>query len=238
MQLSIPHIDRLCPEAEVYQTLLPLDDSDIVELGCGRAEITRAIASAGQNRRITALEVDEIQYAQHLLIDDLPQVRFIKAGAEAIPLEDASADIVLMFKSLHHVPTTLMDEALKEVARVLRPGGYAYISEPIFAGDFNDILKMFHDEQQVRMAAFEAVKRAVDSGLMQLDGQHFFQVPMHFDDFADYEQKILKVTHSDHQLSPALYAAVKDRFETHMTADGANFQMPIRVDLLRKANEI
>jgi len=236
MQLTIPYIDRLCPEAAIYQALLPLDNSAIVELGCGRADITRAIASAGSSRHITALEVDEIQHAQHLLIDDLSNVRFIKAGAEAIPLEDASADILLMFKSLHHVPTTLMDEALQEVARVLRPGGYAYISEPIFSGDFNEILKMFHDEQAVRLAAFEAVKRAVDCGLMQLDGQHFFQVPMHFDDFADYEQKILNVTHSNHQLPPALYAAVKDRFEAHKTADGANFQMPIRVDLLRKAS--
>jgi hypothetical protein len=56
---------------------------------------------------------------------------------------------------------------------------------------------------------------------------------MCFDDFADFEQNILNVTHSDHTLSPELYEAVKAKFETHMTPDGANFLMPIRVDLLR-----
>ena len=41
--------------------------------------------------------------------------------------------------------------------RVLRPCGLVYISEPIYAGNFNDILRLFHDEQAVRLAAPAAV---------------------------------------------------------------------------------
>ena len=98
------------------------------------------------------------------------------------------------------------------------------------------LLKMFHNEEQVRLAAFEATKRAVDSGLFDLASETFFNAPMHFDDFTDFENKILGATHTDHQLSPELHAAVKARFETHMTPNGANFQMPIRVDLINKGS--
>jgi SAM-dependent methyltransferase len=234
MQISESNITRHCPERDIYNGLLNLDDRDILELGCGRAEVTRAIATDGVNRRITALEVDTIQYHNHLTISDLPNVEFILAGAEDIPLADNSIDVVFMFKSLHHVPVNLMDKALQEIHRVLRPGGFAYISEPVFAGDFNDLLKMFHNEEQVRLAAFEAVKRCVDSGLLKLERELFFHSPMHFDNFADFEQKIIGATHTDHRLSDALYAQVKQKFETHMGTNGADFRMPIRIDLLRK----
>jgi 2-methylisocitrate lyase-like PEP mutase family enzyme len=66
-----------------------------------------------------------------------------------------------MFKSLHHVPVPLMDQALAEIRRVLKPGGLAYISEPVFAGEFNEVLRLFHDESIVRREAFSAIERAV-----------------------------------------------------------------------------
>jgi len=234
MKLIETNITRACPEPELFNELLELDGKHILELGCGRAELTRLIATQGSDRSIAALEVDGIQHDLNLKIADLPNVEFVMAGAEVIPYPDASFDVAFMFKSLHHVPLDLMDKAMAELRRVLKPGGLAYISEPVFAGDFNEVLRMFHDEEQVRLAAFQAVQRAVDSDLFELASETFFLSPMHFDDFADFDQKILKVTHSDHSLSPDLHAQVKATFESHMTPDGANFRMPIRVDLLRK----
>ena len=81
-------------------------------------------------------------------------MKFDLAGAQQIPLDDGSVDIVLMFKSLHHVPLELMEASLQEINRVLKPGGLAYISEPVFSGDFNDILRLFNNEKKVREAAF------------------------------------------------------------------------------------
>jgi len=234
MQLSQTNITRCSPEQDIYNELLDLNDKTILELGCGRAEITRAIATSGKNRRITALEVDEIQYNINLTIDDLSNVDFIMGGAEKLPFADNSFDVLLMFKSLHHVPLAQMETALSEIGRVLKPGGLAYISEPLFAGDFNDLLKLFHNEEQVRLAAFAAIKEAVETGLLSLQQQCFFNTPMVFENFADFEQKVLKVTHTDHRLPATLYAQVKQKFESHMGQSGALFQMPIRVDLLRK----
>lgn len=234
MQINNPSQGPVVDEFDVYTELLSLDGASIIELGCGAAMHTRAIAETGRPAAILACEVDTVQHEKNLAIDDLPGVTFVHAGAEAIPAQDASADIVMMFKSLHHVPVELMDTAMAEIARVLRPGGQAYISEPVYAGDFNEVLRLFHDEREVREAAFAVVQRAVETGLLELVRQRFFQTRMEFADFADFEQRVLNVTHTQHELSPELYEKVRTTFERYQGAEGACFLMPMRVDLLRR----
>ena len=234
MRVEAQAVELNCPEAEVYNRLLSLDNKHILELGCGRAEKTRDIATSGVNRRITALEVDRIAHGKNLQIDDLPNVTFILSGAQDIPLANESVDIVLMFKSLHHVPMELMETSLREIRRVLKPAGLAYISEPVFSGDFNEILRLFHNEQKVREAAFQAVKKAVDDGLFQLVEETFFNTPGHYRNFSEFENSIIKATHSQHHLNARLYEQVRKSFEKNMGDDGAHFLKPVRVDLLRK----
>ncbi len=234
MKISIQNTERICDEREVYEQLLSFQDAEVLELGCGKADKTLAIAEGGKVRKIVALEVDEIQHAENLRRSIPSRVSFERGGAQAIPAADQSFDIVMMFKSLHHVPVDLMDAAMGEIHRVLKTGRVAYISEPVFAGDFNEILRLFHDEQAVREAAFAAVSRAVASGRFELVSQSFFSTPMHFADFTEFETKILKVTHTQHSLSDALYQQVQQKFAAHMTPAGATFNMPIRVDLIRK----
>jgi len=234
MRMQDPSVDRLVNEADVYSRLLPLDGARIIELGCGAAAHTRAIAESGRPASILACEVDTIQHEKNLAIPDLPTVTFVHAGAQAIPAEDSSADIVMMFKSLHHVPVEEMDKAMREIRRVLRPGGMAYISEPVYAGNFNEVLRLFHDEGAVREAAFAAVRRAVERGVLELVGQHFFNTPNDLENFAAFERRVIGVTHTEHRLSPELFQTVREKFERFMGPEGVRFKVPIRVDLLRR----
>jgi len=61
MQIAAEVTEPACPESDIYNALLSLDDCNIVELGCGAAELTRDIATGGRNRSILALEVDRAQ---------------------------------------------------------------------------------------------------------------------------------------------------------------------------------
>lgn len=232
MRIEAAEVSRVADEEAILNELLPLKHATVLELGCGKADKTRVVAR--QAASVFALEVDRIQLANNQAAENPDNVRFEFGGAENIPAADSSFDIVLMFKSLHHVPIDLMDDAFSEIRRVLKPGGLAYISEPVYAGDFNDILRLFHDEKAVREAAFAAEVRAVSTQQLSLVSQTFFLQPMHFDDFSQFENRILKVTHTDHSLSPALHDAVRAKFDRHMTTGGVNFHMPIRVDLFRK----
>jgi SAM-dependent methyltransferase len=234
MQLYGPAERLAQPESSVYEALLPLAHARILELGCGRAEATRAIALRHPEARITAMEVDRIQHAINVASRDLPNVEYIEAGAQAIPANDASFDVVLLLKSLHHIPGELLDRALDEMRRVLVPGGLAYVSEPVFAGAYNDVVRIFHDEERVRGAAFEALRRAVASGRFELVCERFFDAPVNFDSFAEFERRVIGVTHTQHRLTPAQLDATRAAFARHVGADGARFRHPMRVDLLRK----
>lgn len=234
MKLIQSPIERICQEDEIYENKLSLDNKHLLELGCGKAYVTRKIVTTGTGRSIVATEVDEIQHEKNLQIDDLPNASFKLAGGENIPEDDATFDIVFMFKSLHHVPLESMDDTLQEIHRVLKPGGLAYLSEPVFDGDFNEVLRLFHDEEMVREAAFNAIKEAINQGLFQLQEEIFFNAPRHYENFEDFENRLINVTHENHQLPEALLQRVRQQFSKHMTENGADFLTPARVDILRR----
>ncbi len=214
MRIEGPATQPFEDEFEVIQQYLPLAGARILELGCGAAEKTRQLAERCDVAEIVAAEVDQQQHKKNLQIDDLPKVIFKAFGAEAIEADDASFDIVLMFKSLHHVPIPQMHKALVEIHRVLRPGGLLYVSEPVFAGAFNEIIRLFHDEEAVRSAAFNALEAAVASGKFTLAAEHHFMNRIKMQSFSQFEAGILNVTHTDHSLTPQCLAEVKARFES------------------------
>ncbi|HFD88136.1 MAG TPA: class I SAM-dependent methyltransferase [Gammaproteobacteria bacterium] len=234
MQLNRQPINRTCPEPEIFEALLSLDNQHILELGCGDATLTRLIAGTGSGRQVTAAEVDTIAHKKNLKAADLPNVTFLLAGSEDVPLENESVDTAFMFKSLHHVPVERMDDALQEIHRVLKPGGLAYISEPIFDGEFNEILRLFHNEEGVRQAAFDALTKAVATGLFVLEDEIFFNTPVVFESFDQYVARVIGATHTDHRLSDELMSEVEQQFNLAFAGNNGKFHVPIRVDLLRK----
>ena len=234
MQIQNPTTTTCCNELDLIATHLPLKNATVLELGCGKAQMTRRIAERFPVARLIATEVDQIQHANNLASDHSPSIEFKSGGAQAIDAPDNSMDVVFMFKSLHHVPRELMAQAMQEIARVLKPGGLAWISEPVYAGEFNEILRLFHDEKVVRELAFQAVCDAVNAGTLALVEQIFCHTESRFADFNEFDQRIIQVTHTNHQLDDALYQTVKARFEAHIGAEGARFENPARFDMLRK----
>jgi len=234
MKINDPEAYEVCYESDIMKRILPLSGKRVLELGCGKAWTTRMLVERFSAAEVVATEVDKIQHEKNLAITDLPQVRFVYGGAEDIDAPDAGFDRVIMFKSLHHVPGDRMDDALKEIRRVLRPGGLAYFSEPVYWGDFNEILRLFNDEKVVRKAAFETLKRTVENGDMELVQEVFFQAPGHYPQWKDFDDQFLNVTFLEHNIDDALYEEIKSSFMQHMQDDGVHLLKPHRVDLLRK----
>ncbi|UOG91040.1 MAG: class I SAM-dependent methyltransferase [Candidatus Thiothrix sulfatifontis] len=234
MQLQNPTAAAIrCNELDLIAQHLTLDNATVLELGCGKAQMTRRIAERFPTAQIIATEVDQIQHARNVA-QQQDNITFKLGGAQAIDAPDNSIDIVFMFKSLHHVPPALMAQSLQEIARVLKSGGTAWISEPVYAGEFNEILRLFHDEKVVRELAFQAVNNAVAAGTLELVEQIFCHTESRFADFNEFDERIIQVTHTNHQLDDALYQTVKARFNAHVGAGGAAFENPARFDVLRK----
>jgi SAM-dependent methyltransferase len=239
MRIQSPDPGPIAGELDTLARLLPLAGARIADLGCGRAELTAALSARHPDATVTAFEVDLIQHRRNLARQDLPNVRFVFGGADAIPADDETFDVVLMAKSLHHVPVAAMDVALSEIGRVLVTGGVAAFVEPVYAGEFNALVSLFHDERVVRETAFAALGRAIAGGGFELAAEEFYIARRRFADFAEFEDRLIRATHTEHRLTAEQYAAVRARFAASAGADGAGadgavFEQPMRVDVLRR----
>ena len=90
---------------------------DVLDIGCGPRG---GLNWADMARRRVGLDPLADDYRE-LGIDSHP-MEYIAAGAERMPFEDASFDIVASLNSLDHVDD--LEAAIEEIKRVLRPGGY------------------------------------------------------------------------------------------------------------------
>lgn len=227
-------LELIPDELDLMRRYLPLFGAKVIDLGCGRAEMPRRLLQQGLVASVTGLEVDAVQHAQNLAAAPIAGLEFVFAGADNIPFAANSFDIAMMFKSLHHVPLDRLDRALAEIERVLAPGGVLYVSEPVFAGEFNEIVRLFNDEEVVRKAAYDALLRAISTGLMRGVEEKRFDTPLAFRDFDDFFQRVVKATHSDRTLVGDQLVEVKQHFQRHATPQDVRFVRPMRVNVLRK----
>jgi SAM-dependent methyltransferase len=96
---------------------LPLDlSAEVLDLGAGTGKLTRVLAE--RYRRVIAVE--PLDGMRAILEDVVASVESWAGTAEAIPLRDASVDGVFAAQAFHWFAS---DDAVGEIARVLRPGG-------------------------------------------------------------------------------------------------------------------
>jgi SAM-dependent methyltransferase len=88
----------------------------VVDLGSGTGKFTRALAPLGAAR----LAVEPTPGMRRVFLRAVPDVPVLDGTAEAIPLPDGFADAVVCAQSFHWFRPR---RALREIARVLRPGG-------------------------------------------------------------------------------------------------------------------
>jgi SAM-dependent methyltransferase len=220
-------------ELDLIESLVDLSHAEIIELGCGAAKLARDLLHRYPQSDVVGIDPDERQLARNRTE---PQARltFISGGADAIPFGDASFDGAMMLKSLHHVPAALMDRALAEIARVLRPGGWLYVSEPVFAGALNELVRLFNDERVVRDEAQRAVDRAIASGRWSQAIERRFDVPVSFDSFADFEKRMIRTTFADHDVNDEQLARIRDAYAGQAGGTGPlKLTRPMHVRLLR-----
>ncbi len=234
MRYQDPDCDRVGTDAEIALRNLPFDGARVLELGCGSGALALELLDAAAISHYIGAEVDARQHEKNLELERDPRLEFRLGPAEHIAEPDASCDLVLMMRSLHHVPQESMAQALSEAARVLHPGGQAWIAEPVYDGQLNALLSLFHDEREVRAEAFAAVRGSIEQEQLELVTQHFYLVERHFADFEDFDRRILKATHTEHQLSATLLTEVRETFKAQMGPDGAHFRSPVRVEQLRR----
>ena len=147
----------------VYRRLLDLcTGRDVLEAGCGEGYGADLIASVA--RRVVAVDYDAATVAQ--VQARYPRVSVVEGNLAALPLPDASVDVVVNFQVIEH----LWDQPqfVAECARVLRPGGLLLMSTPnriTFSPGLDTPVNPFHTRE---LNAAELTELLTDGGFFEL----------------------------------------------------------------------
>jgi SAM-dependent methyltransferase len=101
---------------EAIDWMLPADAREVLDLGAGTGKLTTRLVERG----LAVIAVDPIPEMLEVLSHSLPDTPALLGTAEDIPLPDNSVDAVLVAQAWHWFDP---ERGVKEVARVLRPGG-------------------------------------------------------------------------------------------------------------------
>jgi SAM-dependent methyltransferase len=117
----------------VYDDLIALSGAQegdaVLDVGCGTGFLTRRAAHAvGPTGRVVGVD-PEASVIAHARSASPPQCDFHVASGEAVPEPDASFDVVVSSLAIHHIPEHERPVALREMYRVLRPGGRLLIAD-------------------------------------------------------------------------------------------------------------
>lgn len=118
----VPFYRLLAAEAadDLERRYGPLAGRKIADLGCGPGFYTDALRALGAEVIPVDNDLEEMTYAGE------PPEGALVADATALPLPDGELDGVLCSNLLEHTPDS--NAVIDEIERVLRPGGWAYIS--------------------------------------------------------------------------------------------------------------
>ncbi|MFC1865933.1 class I SAM-dependent methyltransferase [Chloroflexota bacterium] len=103
---------------------------DFLEVGCGNGLVTKYLAQE-YNASVIGIDVDPQQIELACKdVDSIENLRYLESDAADLPFKESSFDVVLSFGVLHHIKNWL--DALKEVKRVLKPGGYFVYADIVY----------------------------------------------------------------------------------------------------------
>ena len=126
----------------------------VLDIGCGTGRLLRRAYRYWPEAQLIGVDPAQGMIEKAKLLT--PNATFFTAMAESLPLKDNSVDLAISTTSFHHWQD--QSAGIREVARVLRPGGYFILVDASFpdwlVGAFR--LKRFHSKTQFRTLFVQA----------------------------------------------------------------------------------
>ncbi|MEN8615332.1 methyltransferase domain-containing protein [Dehalogenimonas sp. THU2] len=107
-----------------FVAIAKLNPTDrVLDICCGTGSTTAIIAPEVDQGHVTGVDLspDMLAVAKKKVV--APWVSFQRASVDALPFSDNSFDHVICSYGMHEIPKSIRAAALKEVYRVLKPGG-------------------------------------------------------------------------------------------------------------------
>lgn len=218
--------------ADVIVETLALEGKRVIDVGCGDGSLVRHMAKRGAH--VLGVECSARQLAKARAGNQVSDERIVEGVGQALPAENGSADVVVFFNSLHHVPGEVLVQALEEAARVLVPGGVVYVSEPLADGLFYQTCRPIDDEAEVRAAAYQALQSCRE---LEMAEEFRYLHTVVLKDYEAFRDRVVSANVEREDRFAALDGEMRALFAKNgrFNADGAlEFDQPMRVNLLRR----
>ncbi len=133
--LNLAAVDRGRLIVERFAERARIDGAWALDVGTGSGGIAIAPAEAGAS--VDAIEPDPVRFrwATERVAGHCVPVRLGSSAGESLPFDAATFDIVILDSVIEHVENRR--KVIRELARVLRPGGNAYLVSPNKLSVFN-----------------------------------------------------------------------------------------------------
>jgi ubiquinone/menaquinone biosynthesis C-methylase UbiE len=128
--------------AEIAQELKGRDQRGVslLDVACGNGRFLKRVMNVWPRLQAAGLDLSpNYTDAARKRLAPWPQVEVFHEAAEAMPLPDASLDIVVSIFLFHELPPEVRPSVLAEVFRILKPGGLFVLADSVQFGDYEGI---------------------------------------------------------------------------------------------------
>jgi hypothetical protein len=230
---NISDIPRIGRESLVVERL-PLDGARVIDIGCGEGWLTHLVAP----KTVSTIGIDPstIALERARTSNGTGKGVFIQASAEDLPFDSASADVVIYYNSLHHIPEAIQSHALAETARVLVPGGLLCIVEPEARGSCYELFQPIDDESAVFTTTYNLILEAASGFEFEQVHEEQFLDGFIYQNFEQFLDNALVVDAQRAELVDELKDKLRELFERlgEVVEDGRRYDMVHRLNLLRR----
>lgn len=119
---SFVRLMRVAPVPPLLESLKLQAHESLLDVGGGTGRV--AAIAAEFTKKTVVLDPCEAMLRR---VPVLPNLRTVHGRAQEMPFEDGSFDVVLCVDALHHIKDATA--AVREISRVLRPGGRVLVQE-------------------------------------------------------------------------------------------------------------
>src|SRR6478736_9325440 len=133
----------------------------VLDVACGEGYGSALLCDTAAH--VTGVDIDTRTLAHaRATYAGRANLAFVEGSAAALPLPDASFDVVVSFETIEHLDAADQPPMLAEFARVLKPAGLLIISSPNkrLYSDARDYVNEFHRHELYRDGLAELLARA------------------------------------------------------------------------------